>query len=521
MRKKKKAQTEAEAARELLGGLSPAERPAEQQSNVAQAKPSEPEADQDMTSDQTPVEQPPATSEAEVVQAGANRSVASNQTTTEQPAAPPQATGPVPELPSSIESILDRPPLTGRIKDALALVDRVEGLRLCEQLGSPITEFTAAVTELVEAKVIKEDAINKTLHLRLTEEERREYEEDLATAKRDDRFQALARIHDHRTYRGDYPSWDEFLWHELGHTHDWWESEKRQVRIQQRMDERGLKLKVPLNKDMAQHLNRVRDDADLFVACVAEFQALPQDRQIAKRLGEIVERQLARKNKLASLRQSVPDATEEELSILAPIYATDRRWRCWYPEHTRDLHERVQTSGRPARDCLVELAQEIKAIPSDRVLLGVARGSDLVPVVNELVRMAGQWESERKTKEEIEQWERQGRRLGIYPLPSPDPTEPAEGESTPAVEPQEDEQEGEDAGPEDHDEHDEEAADLYDVDLTGDFRRLEGQEGFEALSSAKLANLLHDLAEAIEEGGGVRGPASLTVRPAVRQEQSA
>jgi hypothetical protein len=55
---KKKAQTRAEAARELLGGLSQVERPAEQQSNVYQAKPSEAKAHHEMASGQTPVGEP-------------------------------------------------------------------------------------------------------------------------------------------------------------------------------------------------------------------------------------------------------------------------------------------------------------------------------------------------------------------------------------------------------------------------------------------------------------------------------
>ncbi len=311
-----------------------------------------------------------------------------------------------PESPSSMESILDKPPLTQRIKEALALVDRVDRQKLCEQLGVPIAEFRAALTELAEVRVVKEDAINKTLYLVLTEEERKEYTADLATVKHDDRFKALARIHDNRTYQEDYPSWDEFLHHELcvENPHDWWETEKRRVRIQQQIDQQGLKLKVPLNKNMAQHLNRVRNDADLFVSCVREFQALPQDRQIAKRLGEIVERLLNRKSKLASLRQFVHDATEEELGILAPVYTTDHKWRRWYPQHTKELQERVQASGLPVRACMLEIAKEIKSLPSDTVLLGAARGADLVPLVNDLTRLVGEWERNQKKKDEIEAW---------------------------------------------------------------------------------------------------------------------
>jgi hypothetical protein len=408
-------------------------------------------------------------------------------------------------------------------------VDRVGTDKLCEQLGCPIPDFRAAVTELVEGHVVKEDAVAKTVYLLLTDEERKDYREDLATAKRDDRFRALSRIHDRRSYREDYPSWDEFLHHELAveNPHDWWETEKRRVRIQQHMEELGIKLKIPLNKNMAQHLNRVRNDADLFVSCVSEFQSLPQDRQIAKRLSEIVQRHLDRKNKLASLRQFVPDATEEELAILAPINATDHKWRNWDPEHTADLQGRVQASGRPVRDCLLEIAQEIKSLPGDAVLLGVARGRDLVPIVNDLMRLLGPWEREQKNKAEIEAWERQGRKLGIYPPPTQEAAEETKGEDEHDEQATKDQEEAQDTGQGDRDEEDDGqeqeqgSTDLYDVGLTGDFGSRAGREGFDGLSSEELASLLHNLADAIEDGPAIQGQASLTVRPAVRREQSA
>jgi hypothetical protein len=461
-----------------------------------------------------PSPQPPTTSTPEPVPA------------TE--ANPAGAASPAPESPSSIESILDKSPLTQRITEALARADRVDKQRLCEQLGSPISEFNAAVVELVEAKRAKDDAINKTLYLLLTEEEKKEYQEDKATVRRDDRFKALTRIHDHRTYREDYPSWDEFLHHELclENPHDWWETEKRTARIQQQMYAQGLKLKVPLNKNMARHLNRARHDPALFASCIKEFQALPQDRQIARRLGEIVERHLDRQNKLASLRQFVPDATEEELAILAPIYAADHRWKKWYPQVQQQLQERVQTSGRSIRGCMLELAGEIKSLPNDRAMLAVARGAALVPLVNDLMRMLGQWEREQKKKEEIEAWERQGKRLGIYQPQGKDTAQETKDKDMPDQQATEHQDEGQDEEQQDHEEDHEaeeegEAADLYDVDLTGDFHSLAGREGFEGLSSEELANLLHELADAIVDGATIQGPSGLAIRPAVRQQQSA
>src|SRR5262245_9818630 len=64
---------------------------------------------------------------------------------------PTQRAIPLSELPSSIGPILDKTPLTHCIKEALALVDRVDKQQLCDQLGAASREFSAALTELIEA----------------------------------------------------------------------------------------------------------------------------------------------------------------------------------------------------------------------------------------------------------------------------------------------------------------------------------------------------------------------------------
>jgi hypothetical protein len=321
----------------------------------------------------------------------------------------------VSEPQSSIEAILDKPLLGRRIREALAQVDRAGRLELCEQLGSSIAEYNAVVTELVEANVVKEDAIHKTLFLPLTEAERKEYREDLVTVKRDDLYLALTRIHDHRTYREDHRSWDEFLHQQLGiqNPHDWWERKKRRVRIKELMDEQGIR-NISLNDKMSGHLNKVHDEPELFVSCLAEFQRLPENSRTAKRLGEIVKRQRDAKTMLASLRQSVPDATPEELGTLAPVRAADQRRRNWYPQVQQQLLERVKSSGQPPQECLLKLAEEIRSLPDETALLGVARGPALVPLVDEVMRLYEKWVHDQEEKEEREDWLRQGERLGLY-----------------------------------------------------------------------------------------------------------
>jgi hypothetical protein len=117
---------------------------------------------------------------------------------------------------------------------------------------------------------------------------------------------------------------------------------------------------------------------------------------------------------LSFLRQGHPDATEEEVVALARIYATDYRWRRWYPETDRQLRDRVEASGRPIRDCMFEIAQEIKSLPRDTVLLNVARGADLVPLVNELMRLQGEWKRQYDDEERRKKWLAEGKALNLY-----------------------------------------------------------------------------------------------------------
>lgn len=273
------------------------------------------------------------------------------------------------KLSSSIAAILDKMSLACRIKKALSLVDRIDRDKLFEKLGIPIREFEAALQELVQARVVQDDQRDHTLYLLLTDEERQEYLTDLARVKRDDRFQVLSRIHDHRTYREDYSSWEQFLHQELclENPHDWWETEKRRFRIERLLHERGLKLKVPLNKRMSAHLHRVRNDAALFVSCVAEFQSFPEAHQTAQKLGEIVQSHLDQRRKLAVWRESLPDVSEKHVPLHQEEPTKVEEAIPEIPLHLRDEGEPILTSYQANNDFLFAQVARLYFRPGDRI----------------------------------------------------------------------------------------------------------------------------------------------------------
>jgi hypothetical protein len=345
--------------------------------------------------------------------------------------------------------------------------------------------------------VVKEDAIAKRLYLPLTREEARQHKEKVRTAKRDERFLALTWILEHRTYREVYSSWEEFLNQELVMSLTDWEREKRQARIQMLLEERGIKMQI--NQAMSGELNKVRDDPEVFVAVVSEFQAMPASRQNAKRLREIVERHLARKSKLSSLRQLVPNATPAEADILAPI-SGNAKWRGWGPEVQKLFRERVE-AGRPPRECLLELATEHHVLPDAKALLAAARGVDLVPLVNDLTGLIARWDEEQVQEDKRKKWLEEGAALGLYD-PDTGEIKPGGEAKQPAANPQAG---GLGQG--------EQPAALYAVDLTGDFDLLVGTQRHEDISSGDLVDILRTIAEAVEDGESILSPSSLTVQP--------
>jgi len=174
------------------------------------------------------------------------------------------------------------------------------------------------------------------------------------------------------------------------------------------------------------------------------------------------------------------------------------------------------------------MAQENKALPRDTVLLSVARGADLVPLVNDLTRLMGQWDREQKKKDEVEAWERRGKELGIYnPASSagkstrqssvlgPDGRPTSSADIPPPASPDPKGPDGDD-----DDENVKPVATFYSVQLSGDFSHLLATVGYEAITQYDLAELLKNLADALAEGDDVTCPSSITISPVSKAEQS-
>jgi len=275
---------------------------------------------------------------------------------------------------------------------------RVTTKELYATVKATVPEIDLALVHLGDEKLVKSEEVDKDtlLFLPLSEEESSTYAKLLKVAKGKEQFQAIMDIHDQRLYRQQYRSFNDFLECELGADHEWWETEKRRVRINDLLESKGIKLKVPLNKAVATELNKLRHEPEAFVAAVKDFLALPEKRQIAKKMGEIVTKSLQRLNVRQHIVGNVPDATDPELAALAPIANTPQR------QWTDRIQEKIDAGLEPAK-AILALSAETQAVPDAVTLLRFIRGEkELAPLVQELVRL-----HEGQKREEAKEAQRQ------------------------------------------------------------------------------------------------------------------
>jgi hypothetical protein len=410
--------------------------------------------------------------------------------------------------------------IADRVVEVLAKEGRINKLKLCERSGVGIPEFNRCVIEMVESGRLKSEEVEDTteVYLAYSEQETRRYDGLLQRAKSDDPFLAVKEIHDEKLYR-HYRSWDEWLHYELGREHDWWTTECRRYDTLRLLAEKGIKFKIPLNKALLLELAKGRDRPEVFVAVVSEFQALAEKRQIAKELKAIVDRHLARARKLDSLRRSVPDVTGDEVALLEPL--GDRRWpNRWKDDWTAGIREQV-AAGRPLVDCLAERCEEVEELPDDATLLGLARGHDLLEVVNWLRSLQRKWDGEAEKEKRRKELRREAERLGLQifdpaaPPPADEPRAVGVQAATPLDQAAPPAAEAPPVSAATTVTTVEEQEASYDVELSGDFLACSPTERFESIGSEELANLLSEIAVFIGDGDlMIRNRSGITILPA-------
>jgi hypothetical protein len=478
MAKRRAAQTKPHAVKELLGALTQAERPAEQEGATAQAKAGEPAAGHETRRDQSPVVQPPAGPEerptretpdsgAEDTSLGALPPEPGRQT----PNAGPKPVAETAEAEPVLLSMSDARPreqlinqssgceqqsrsdsrlnLRSRIQDVLKDKDRMDRAELCAELNAPLAEFNQTIIQMQEKGELRNEEVGAQtlLYIPLTPDKEKRFVELVAVIKRADKTheEALEEIRTDRLYKMMYRSWPDFLHHVMDMSVDQWKDYRTGRSVKKIMEENGIKNKC--SQSALLEFAPLRKCPEAFVEALKEFQGLPETKWTVQAAKGIAKRHLAVADDLERLRRTVPDCTREEAvdlrflrerwdkEVIEPVQRVmGEARRNW----SKDLAAKVQglvQAGKPESESLLAVCKESRACPSDEGLLRTVRGDDLDRVVHGIRLLVNrEWLPAFQREEVRKKLERDAKSLGlaIYdpsqppPLP-PTPSATAEG----------------------------------------------------------------------------------------------
>jgi len=372
--------------------------------------------------------------------------------------------------------------------------------QLAVAVGVDPTKMSIPAMRLPGVQVSGDDVF-----LVMTQEDRQDLqvlEEKVSHGQRES-IAALQAIRERKLYREQYSSFDEYMSQRWNRSRQWATQQTNWLRRTELLEASG-KNSYQLTVGDAQILGPLEDHPDLFVRAVVEADTEGQPGKKGSRkkmLQAVVERMLAYQGKRSGTK---PDLTYDEFVGLDSLGGQ----RQVQPNLVDEAQQQATLEKRPVADCLVDVCQNHHALPNDSQLLAVARGNDLLAMLQPLAVLQTNWEQERqlvKQQQEVE--------AKLAKVRKAQKAEESKDES--ADEPDEDQdeelaEEPEAIGPE------------YQVRLTGDFVHwAEWQEdGAEVtLLQDDLANLLGTLAEILEQGDSLNGESSITVRSTEPKQQ--
>jgi hypothetical protein len=259
----------------------------------------------------------------------------------------------------------------------------------------------------------------------------------------------------------------------------------------------------------------LEDDADLYVRAIEEAEdaaRVANKKRTTKTLEVAVRRMIDFQSARTNL--AMPDLAYDEHMALSRLGIS----RQTNPNLVEAATTSSETESRPLRDCLADVCRSRHALPADKQLLAVVRGTELAALVEPLGTLRAEWNEQEKLREkqrtlEEERDESDGQ-LVPPGAPNPQGNQVAWPTSQPSVaaatEGGEEEESEEETGP------------ACRVLLTGAFEELaktcwwEGDAEME-LDASSLPELLAVFAEKIGEGFEIREQSSITVTPLVNE----
>jgi len=319
---------------------------------------------------------------------------------------------------------------------------------------------------------------------------------------------ALRAIRERKLFREDHKTFDDYVERRWNRTRQWATQQINWLRRSELLEANG-KDPYQMTVDDAQALAPLEEHPELFVEAIAEADEearLSGKKRTKNHIKEAVRRRIDFVAARAAL--GMPDLAYDESRALARLGVS----RMVSPDLAAEAKEKVAMQGSPLSDCLLEVCRSHHAFPSDRQLLGLARGADLDALVQPLAAARAHWdeieelqEKRRKKEQELEEIEEQIAPPGSAAQSlAPEPSD--------AVAFEDEEEEERDEEPED------EPGRAYRILLSGTFERVAtscvhggGPEMFvEADAFPELRSIF---AEKLAEGFAIDEESSITVVP--------
>ena len=381
---------------------------------------------------------------------------------------------------------------------------------LATSLGMSASEAKAHAMAVLHDLSVSDDEVV----LRLSPQERKDLETLEKTFSHGQResIAALREIRERRLYREDYATFDDYMagWHR---TRQWATQQIQWLRRVELLE--AATGKTFYQSQMSAHevhaLAPLDDLPELYVAAIQEADA-EAERTGKKRSAKMIQAAVKHFTDFVAARAALalPDLGYDE----------SRRWPgsgsrgCRTPTSSRRRKRRQRRRGGPLSDCLLEVCRSRHAMPADKHLLAVARGSALAAIVEPLATLRAEWDKTEKLREKQRKLEEE-RDESDEQIAPPEPAQPqgnrvawptSRPSAAAATDGEEEEESEEETGP------------AYRVLLTGQFEELAKgclhQGGAEMeLDASSLPELLSLFAEQIGEGWKIEEESSITVIP--------
>jgi hypothetical protein len=208
-----------------------------------------------------------------------------------------------------------------------------------------------------------------------------------------DSLEALEEIRDRRLYRENYETFEDYMAAQWGHSRQWATQNLNWLRMNRLLKAQGKSpYQIGLSAADAQVLVRLENEPELLVQAIVEADA--EVKVGGKRTKSMLQTAVKRMEKLKETRKTVPDITFEENRTLSNL----GKVRKSQPDLVEAAMAKSKVEERPLVDCLIDECRSQHGLPADTQLLAIARGQELIDLIEPLATLMTEWQEVEELK---------------------------------------------------------------------------------------------------------------------------